>query len=404
MARTGAQTDPSAPDGHSILRAPASAGALHKNGLETDTRENCGFGEAKAVRRGAQRCLTALVYGAAAVGGAWLALRFVLPWASPLLLSFALAALMEPLVRALVRRGWRRGGAAALAGLGVLGLLIWGLSSLAARGVGALSDFAAHVPGLMGGLAQSQGSLEERALALISQAPAELQDSLRLALEAMGESVYGLPALLSQWALEAVRRLAGRSPDVLLFVVTAGIGSYFCSASFPRLLAFLAAQVPEELKRRLDGLGADLKGSLGGWLRAQLILMGVTFFELLGAFLLLRIRSPAALAALTAIVDALPLFGTGIVLAPWALYCLLLGAYSRGLGLLLTWAGVSLVRSCVEAKLLGDQIGLNPLASLAALYVGWRVWKVWGMLLFPLLLATLRQLNDRGVIHLWNKI
>ena len=356
------------------------------------------------MQQGAQRCFTALIYGGAAVGAAWLALRFVLPWAAPFLLSFALAALMEPLVRSLVRRGWRRGAAAGLASLGLLGLLIWGLSALLAWGVGAFSDFAGRVPALALGLAQSLDRLEGRMLAGISQAPAELEGSLRQALDALGQAVYGLPGILSQWALEGVRRLAGRSPDLLLFVATAGIGCYFCSASFPRLLAFLAAQVPLGLKRRLAGTGEDLKGSLGGWLRAQLILMGITFFELLAAFLLLGVRSPAGLAAVTALVDALPLFGTGIVLAPWALYCLLLGEFSRGLGLLLAWLAVSLVRSGLEAKLLGDQIGLNPLASLAAMYVGWRVWSVWGMLLFPLLLTTLRQLNDRGAVHLWNKI
>ena len=63
----------------------------------------------------------------------------------------------------------------------------------------------------------------------------------------------------------------------------------------------------------------------------------------------------------------------------------------------------NLVRSCAQAKLLGDQIGLDPLASLTAIYIGWRVKGVIGMLLFPLILVTLRQLNDRGVIRLWKE-
>ncbi|MBR3475161.1 MAG: AI-2E family transporter [Oscillospiraceae bacterium] len=356
------------------------------------------------MRQGAQRVWTGLIYGAAALGGAWLLLRFLLPWTAPLLLSFGLAALTEPLVRALVRRGWRRGLAAGLVILALLALLIWGLSALTARGIAALSDFAERVPALMTGLATSLGRLEERMLSMISQAPEELESTLRLALDAVGQSLYVLPADLSRWALDAVRALALRSPDLLLFLVTMGIGSYFCSASFPKLLAFLSAQVPEELKRRFAGMGADLKGSLSGWVRAQLILMGITFAELLAAFLLLGIRSAVALAALTAFVDALPLFGTGIILAPWGMFCLLLGEFSRGLGLLIAWAAVSLVRSCIEAKLLGDQIGLHPLASLTAMYVGWRVWSVWGMLLFPVLLVTLQQLNDRGMIRLWKRV
>ena len=338
------------------------------------------------------------------VGTLWLTARFLLPWAAPLLLSFAIAGAMEPLVRLLVRHRWRRGLAAGLISLTVLALLVWGLSALAAWGASAAGELAGRLPSLMAGLSESLDRQEERLLRLIAQAPEELSDTLRLALDAMGDWLYSLPAELGRWALDALRRLAQRSPDVLLFAVTAGIGSYFCSASWPRLLAFLAAQIPEDWKRRLNGLGADLKGSLGGWLRAQLILMGITFCELLAAFWLLGIESAPGMAALTAFVDALPLFGTGIILAPWALGCLLLGQSSRGLGLLIAWIAVSLVRNCIEAKLLGDQIGLHPLASLAAMYVGWQVWSVWGMLLFPVLLVTAQQLNDRGVVRLWRKV
>ncbi len=338
------------------------------------------------------------------VGTLWLTARFLLPWAAPLLLSFAIAGAMEPLVRLLVRHRWRRGLAAGLTSLTVLALLIWGLSALAAWGASAAGELAGRLPSLLAGLSESLDRQEERLLRLIAQAPEELSDTLRLALDAMGDWLYSLPAELGRWALDALRRLAQRSPDVLLFAVTAGIGSYFCSASWPRLLAFLAAQIPEDWKRRLNGLGADLKGSLGGWLRAQLILMGITFCELLGAFWLLGIESAPGMAALTAFVDALPLFGTGIILAPWALGCLLLGQSSQGLGLLIAWIAVSLVRNCIEAKLLGDQIGLHPLASLAAMYVGWQVWSVWGMLLFPVLLVTAQQLNDRGVVRLWRKV
>ena len=150
-------------------------------------------------------------------------------------------------------------------------------------------------------------------------------------------------------------------------------------------------------------MGEDLKGSFGALLRAQMMLMAMTFFQLLLAFLLLGIPRAPGLAALTALIDALPVFGTGIVLLPWALVCLLLGDARRGLGLLLAWGVTCLVRSCAQAKLLGDQIGLDPLASLLSVYVGWRVCGVWGMLLFPILLMSLIQLNARGVVHLWKQ-
>ena len=349
----------------------------------------------------AAKWLQALIYSAAAVGGAWLAVRFLLPWTAPFLLAFSAAALFEPVVRALMRHGWRRGAAAGVLTIAGLAALAYLALSLTVRGVEAATDFAREVPMLMQSVGRGLRALEERAFAYAASAPDGVSDYLKTALDSVSESFYALPAALSSAALDLVGRAAQSTPDTLLFIVTAGIGSYFISASFPRITAFIALQLPESFRRRLEGVGHNLKASFGGFLRAQLILMLMTFFELLICFLLLRVKTAVGLAAVTALIDALPVFGTGVVLVPWAAYCLLLGDIRRGIALLVCWGLVNLVRSCTQAKLLGDQIGLDPIASLLAIYVGWQVWGVWGMLLFPILFVTLRQLNDRGVIHLW---
>ena len=347
--------------------------------------------------------MIALLYGAAAAGAAWLTTRYLLPWAAPFLVALGLAALLEGPVRFLIRHGWSRSAAAGVLSILLLGLLLWAAGALAGRGIAAITDFTRRTPALMNGLSRGLDRLEQRVLGIIAQSPEGVSDFLLSAMEAVGETVYDLPAALSQWALDMLGRAAQSSGDVLLFAVTAGIGTYFLSASFPRTLAFLRAQLPENWVRRAAEMGPDLKGSFGALLRSQLILMGMTFFELLLAFLLLGIPRAVGVAALTALIDALPVFGTGIVLLPWAACCLLLEDLGRGVGLLICWAMVNLVRASAQAKLLGDQIGLDPLASLIAVYVGWRVCGVWGMLLFPVLLVTLQQLNDKGVIRLWKR-
>lgn len=345
--------------------------------------------------------LNILIYTVVSLGGAWLALRFVIPWTSPFILAFAVAALLEMPVRLLVRHGWRRSLASAVLALAVLGLLTWLMVELSFWGISAVTRFSGQVPRLMSTLAETLETLKTTAFAYASAAPEGVADYMRTAIDAVAESFYDLPAILSQWALDLLSRAAQASPDLILFVVTAGIGSYFISASFPRIMAFIRAQIPDSLRRRYAGMGRNLGASFGGMFRAQLILMALTFFQLLMVFLLLKIKSAAGLAALTALVDALPVFGTGIVLIPWALYCLLLGQGERGLALLLSWLGANLIRNCAQAKLVGDQIGLDPVASLLAVYVGWQVWGVWGMLLFPVAFVAVQQLNDRGVISLW---
>ena len=96
--------------------------------------------------------------------------------------------------------------------------------------------------------------------------------------------------------------------------------------------------------------------------------------------------SPALLfALLTTFIDALPVFGTGTVLLPWSLLEFIRGNARCGVGFLLLYAAAALTRQALEPRLLGGQIGLPPAVTLAALYVGYRVMGVAGMIVFPLL-------------------
>lgn len=118
------------------------------------------------------------------------------------------------------------------------------------------------------------------------------------------------------------------------------------------------------------------------WCKAQCILLGVTFCELLTGFLLLRQGYALLLAALIAVIDALPVFGTGTVLVPWGALCLLTGNVPKGLGLLALYGVISLVRSVLEPKIMAAQVDLPPLAALAAMYVGFCAFGVAGMVLW----------------------
>lgn len=155
------------------------------------------------------------------------------------------------------------------------------------------------------------------------------------------------------------------------------------------------------LLRQARGVKADLLATLGKWCKAQCILLGVTFCELLTGFLLLRQGYALLLAALIAVIDALPVFGTGTVLVPWGALCLLTGNVPKGLGLLALYGVISLVRSVLEPKIMAAQVDLPPLAALAAMYVGFCAFGVAGMVLCPMALLFVKQLHDSGWLRLW---
>lgn len=330
----------------------------------------------------------------AALAGAavYISLRWLLPWLLPFLLALAAAALLEPAVSALVRRGVKRpfaSGICVLVFLTAAGGLLWLLLS---RLFAEASDLVQRLPELLAGLSDTVQGWETRLAALPERVPEEAAGMLRAALDSVRTGLESLPGEMAKKLPGLVSAAAAAAPEALLFTVTLLIGLYFTSASYPALLHGAAALLPEQLLARARRARLDLRATLGKWLRAQLLLLLITFGELTAAFSLLRVRYALLLAALTALVDALPVFGTGTVVLPWAAAELLAGNYSLAAGLGVTYAVVTVLRSCIQPKLLGDQLGLHPLTSLASIYVGWRAAGVWGMLLLPIAAITAKQL------------
>ena len=141
----------------------------------------------------------------------------------------------------------------------------------------------------------------------------------------------------------------------------------------------------------LDAL-KRVRKAVSSWLLAQLQLSGVTFTILLLGYLLLGVSYAPLWALVTAVVDALPVLGTGSVLLPWSLISLLQGNVAQAIGLVGIYVVVAVTRSVLEPRLLGKHLGLDPLVTLIALYVGYKLWGIAGMILSPLLAVTVLQL------------
>ena len=142
------------------------------------------------------------------------------------------------------------------------------------------------------------------------------------------------------------------------------------------------------LGRYLPALQKAKQAALG-WLKAQGMLMLLTWLVVSVGFWALGIKGGFLWAALVALVDAVPMLGTGIILLPWALVSFLQGQRLRALGLCALVAAAALLRTTLEPRLLGKQLGLDPLVTLVCLYVGYRLWGFLGLLLAPMLAGVL---------------
>ena len=348
-----------------------------------------------------RRCLYCL-YGAAAVGIAWCVLRFALPWFLPFIMAFVIARLMEPAVRFLTERyRLRRGIVSAACTLLVFAVLIALTSLLIGRGVIELSAFVKNLPALLASVTRTVSVIGEKIDLYIQNAPPEIQSYLNQALVGFTAKSIELPAALSGKILTVLSGIAKFTPRLVLFFFACALGSFFISTGYREVTGFVLRQVPVRRHKSLKDLKNDLLATFGKWVKAELMLAGITFIEMTIAFLCLRIEFAVLLALLVAVVDALPVVGSGAVLIPWALISLVGGNIRTAVTLAVVYGVNIVVRNILEPKLIGQQLGLPPIITLIAIYVGYSAIGVAGMIIFPIALIVVKHLNDKGYIKLW---
>ena len=325
--------------------------------------------------------------------GLWLGVQYLLPIITPFLLAALLALAAEPLVNSLQRHlRLPRGISAALGVTVALLLTILLLLALCALLVKELGTLAGVLPDLENATASGLDSLETWMLGLAQKTPNGISSILTHGVEGIfsnGNAILdGLTSRLLNLATSILKAL----PDSALGLGTWILATFMISSRLPGIRSWIGTHMPQAWHQQYGPYLRTLKKTLWGWLTAQTKLVGITFIILCLGFLLLQISHPILWAAVTCLVDILPILGTGTVLIPWGLVCFLQGDSLRAIGLWAIYAVISLLRSVLEPRLIGKQLGLDPLVTLLAIYAGYRRWGFAGMLFSPILAVVITQI------------
>jgi len=176
--------------------------------------------------------------------------------------------------------------------------------------------------------------------------------------------------------------------------VTAVLSSFMLCARLPELKKWVKSKLPLRWRIHLHRFRKQFREVLSSWFKAQLKLLVLTFAIVTAGLLFLRLPFALLLGAIIAVVDALPVLGAGVILLPWGTILLLQGDTQRGLALVLLYGITALTRTAIEPRLVGRQLGLNPLMTLLAIYAGFKLCGIAGMLLFPIGATLLRQVYE----------
>ena len=207
--------------------------------------------------------------------------------------------------------------------------------------------------------------------------------------------------------ITGVLSTASRIPSIIISIVVTIVLSCFMTADYDLIMRFVYCQFPKEKRKDVTRAKELLKMNLGKMAKAYALIMVVTFTEVFIGLTILKMiglfnsNYIAVIAVVTAIVDVIPVLGTGTIVLPWAAYSFITGNIGMGIGLLVLYVTVTVIRQIVEPKLVAGQLGLPPFVTLIAMYLGLKIIGVLGVFILPIIAIMLKLLNDEGIIDLW---
>lgn len=310
---------------------------------------------------------------------------FVMPrlltYFMPFVFGFVLSLIANPVVRFLEKKIKikRKYGSAIIiiAVIGALVLLCYGLGSALVTG---LRGFMAYIPTMYANAGAEMNAAADQLQNILDKFPLTQNINLDEAGSMLGSYFTELFSGSGDLTVLAIGDFAKQIPGALVATVMGLLATYFFIADKEKLSKLVEQHLPKSFRENTRRIYEQLVMVVGGYFKAQFKIMGVIYIVVTVGLMILRVQYAWLIGFGIAVLDMLPVFGTGTVLCPWAVIKLFSGNYATAVGMLILYAVALLVHQLVQPKLVGESVGMEPFAALFFMYVGYRVSSVIGMI------------------------
>lgn len=346
-----------------------------------------------------------ITYFALIIAIVYIALKYALGLLMPFLIGFLVAFLLKRVINFIAKKTRIPRKAVAVFSVllfyAVAGVL---LSWLGIRIFAGLKDMVVKLPEIyltdiepaILGLFESM----EKAIAGFDPLMVQSIENMAASLtQSMGEVITGI----SSKVIGYISSAAAFVPGLFLSIIFAVISSVHFAVDHSKITGFITGLFSPKYQKFLTEAKSFASGIGFKYVKAYAALMLLTFTELAVGLSILRVDGALSIAALTAVIDVLPVFGTGIVVIPWSIIELIKGNTPLAIGLAVLYVVITVVRNIMEPKLVGKQIGLHPLIMLICMYVGVRLFGFTGLFALPIIAVIVKYLYDNGKLYFNSK-
>lgn len=249
-------------------------------------------------------------------------------------------------------------------------------------------------------------------LEIASMLPAEANNAITSGIDSLrefivsGDIVSTITSNLSK-LITPIGSAISKVPNALIGFIVSVIASCFMTATFDDIKSFVLRQFSEENQKKLVRAKKIVISSVGKMVKAYTSIIIITTAELfigLGTLKLLKIFDGSHiiwLCLIIALIDIIPVLGTGTVMLPWSVYSFITGNIAMGIGLLVIYALITIIRQVIEPKLVAGQVGISPVVTIMAMFLGVKIFGAMGIFILPFIVIIINLLNEEGIIHLF---
>lgn len=358
----------------------------------------------------------------------FLFVKFALGITAPFIIAFLIAMVLQKPIRFIDKKTFLNKKLASVVFVLLIVAILAGILALVGyRLVAEFTGFFQLMKDKLGNYTQAVEIIKNWIAGVLSHLPTALSDKAKEAIDGVTGSVLKL-AEKSETAMEETVQTSGgfdisilstplsgilstakQIPAILTAVLISIVSCFFMTSDYDNFTNMIKHSVSEQREATLVRAKHIIINVLGKWCKSYAILLFITFCEMSLGLSILKIAGIYkggyifVIAVCTALLDILPVFGTGTVLVPWAVISLCTHHIGMGIGLIVIYAIITVIRQILEPKIVSSNVDVNPVVTLMSMYIGLQLFGALGIIILPLTVIIVKTLNDEGVIHLWGR-
>lgn len=318
----------------------------------------------------------------------------------PFIIGYLFSLLVDPLARLLRRRfHLPRSASAILVILLTLGVIGGILTAVVLKIVDEVKSLYQNFPVIYVNMTYKWKEISSLFSNLYDLFPTSIQAMFDSFSTDLIESFSGLANIEYTPIFQSAGNFAKGVPGIFISVIVFILSSYFMISDFDKVSRTINSIFSDRFRQKLDTAKNEIKKYVGGYLKAQLIIMMFSFTILFIGLSILRVDYALIIALATSLIDALPFFGSGAVLWTWSAISFLSSEFRLGVGLIIIYLCVIFTRQIIEPKIVSQKIGLHPIITLMSMYIGYKTLSIGGMIIGPVVTMLCISLYRAGMFE-----